>query len=218
MPLIVLKSIVVICYFAEISNETWETIVLVFGIMLFMVCGGAVISRWVCDFMNKFKSPPESDPRLNRRQRIACTGQSQVWSPIDLPPPYGPAPSYDDVLLGDLLALELPTEPPPYCIEPPPEFEPADADEFDYPLNQELHNYNDNIDEALPATNDVEPLAVGTISLSIPAGPGTGKQEIFHSGLGVNVVDTANSVVDISSSNTSHMPSLGKGTETTSST
>ena len=204
-------------FLSEVSNEAWESIVLVFGIVLFIVCGGAVILRWVCDFMNKFKSPPESDPRLNRRQRVACTEQSQIWSPADLPPPYGPAPSYDDVILGDLLALELPTEPPPYCIEPPPEFEPADADEFDYPLNQELCDCNGNIDEALPATNDVEPLANETISLSIPAEPDTEKQ-IFHSGLGVSLVDTVNTVVNISPCSTSHMPSSGKGTETTSST
>ncbi|XP_072044758.1 uncharacterized protein [Amphiura filiformis] len=112
----------------KISEEAWETIVLVFGIMLFMVCGGAVIFRWVCDFMNKFKS---SSNTRERPQRIACTSQSQIWSPGDLPPPYE-VPSYDDVVIGDLYALGLPPEPPPYCYGPPPGFEPADADEYDY--------------------------------------------------------------------------------------
>ena len=119
-----------ICIVSGVSEDVWETIVLVFGIMLFIVCGGAVILRWVCDFMHKFKSP--SNTHQEGPEGIACTSESRIWSPGDLPPPppYD-APSYDDVIISDLIAFGLQSElePPPYCFGPPPGFDDIEADE-----------------------------------------------------------------------------------------
>ena len=122
----------------EAPDDIWEAMVLVLGIILLVVCGGAVILRWICDFMNKFISSSQnrfSSRRhgANRHCSTISPSMTQSWYPGDLPPPYYEeqvVPGYDEVILSDILHLRLPPEPPPYCFEPPPGFDSSpDADE-----------------------------------------------------------------------------------------